>query len=87
MLWTIERNAVLKNQSNVIDEFIGIEVARVIRIRVWLRRIRGGKLAINCRKVHRAFYDSGIVRDIKCDGINRMKEWTSIFHLAQCSDC
>jgi hypothetical protein len=78
---TIERQAIVKDSTDVCNKLFGIDITRVLRVGVWLGRVRCHELALDCTKVHRMFDDSGIVRDVQKDWIDRTQKGTSVFRL------
>lgn len=87
MVRAIKQTAILEDQADVVDVLVGVEVARVVQVRVWLLRIGGRKLALDGGEIHRLFDNIGIMRYIKSDRVDRVQKRSSIFHFAKVTDC
>ncbi len=87
MLRAVEQSAILKDQADICEVLVGVEIAWIVQVCVWLCRIGGGKLALDGREVHRLLDNSGIMWYIKSDRVDRVQKRSSIFHFAKVTNC
>lgn len=71
---TIEFFAILDNQIEISDKLVGIIVTGIFGIRIGLLRIRACELAFNGGKIHWSIDNIEIIRNVKCDRVDRSYE-------------
>lgn len=83
MIGAIERHAVGEHQTDIRNELVGMNIARVVAIHVRLLRVGGHELALNSAKIHRILNYARIVGNVQGDGVNGIEKRPRVFHLFQ----
>jgi len=79
MIGTVKGDAVAEDQADVGYKFFRIVVTWVLRIGIGLRRIRRIEFSFDRRKIHRILNNTGVVRNVQSDRVDRIKERCGIF--------
>ena len=83
MVWTVESNAIAKDEAYILHKLLSGVVARVGGVGVRLRGVRGAELALDGGEVHWTLDDLGVMGDAQRDRIDGIQEGTCVLHLLQ----
>jgi len=84
---SIEDQTIVENQMDVRDELGGRSIPAVSGTRIWPDGVGRGYFALDGAEVHGILNDGGIVRNSKCDRVNRVEERCGLLDALQRPDC